>query len=162
MKTNYSPFNQKMLKKFHQSKIKNELMKIPRPYCMYGETHIMQSFNFCYDLKFAESFPEKVYSLEIDHEAIDLDTSPNIVFFIYPQPEMIKVIASMILKNETALIKKSYWLFFVPFCNYLCKEKLEELSIYQKVSIVDFHSGLIPLTESLFSLQLWPMLDPIE
>ena len=59
----------------------------------------MQGFNFCYDLSFAESFPEKVYSLEIDHEAIDLDAAPNVIFFIYPQPEMIQIIATMILKN---------------------------------------------------------------
>ena len=99
MQSGHIAFNGNMLKKFHQTKIRNLLMKIPRPFCIYGENHIIQSFNFCYDLKFAEMFPQKIYSLELDNEAMDLDLANNVIFFVYPQPEMMNIVASMILKN---------------------------------------------------------------
>jgi hypothetical protein len=56
--------------------------------------------NFAYDLKFEfEYFSGKIYSLEYDHEAADVDKAPNVIYFFYPNPIFIDMLGSMVLKN---------------------------------------------------------------
>lgn len=43
---------------------------------------------------------------------------------IYPDPKMIRVLASMIQNNESSNIKKNYHLFIIPAKDFLCMEAL--------------------------------------
>lgn len=120
--------------------------------------------NFVYDFKFESDGPpsDKIYSLEYDHEAIDVNDSPNVIFFLFPTDYMVDVVASMIFKNEQQNKKKSYWVYFVPNINYFCMEKIEQLGIKKKIVLKNFNFDLIPFNEDLFSLELPSCLDPIE
>lgn len=75
---------------------------------------------------------------------------------------MIDVLGSMVLKNESANVKKGYWVFFVPFANYYCLRKIEELGIGSKIKVKNINFDFIPMNEDLFSLQLPKCLDPLE
>lgn len=67
---------------------------------MYGDPSLIQTINFIYDFKFESEGPStKLYSLEYDHEAVDVDGATNVIYFLRPLPVMIDVVASMILKN---------------------------------------------------------------
>lgn len=65
---------------------------------------------------------------------------------------MVDMIGSMVIKNELNNIKKNYYMFFVPFFNYMCIEKLEEKQIKEKIKIKKFNFDFIPINEDLFSL----------
>ena len=58
---------------------------------------------------------------------------------------MIQVIASMIHKNQSSLIRKSYYVYFVPIRNYICLEKMEKYGIRDVVEVKNFDFGFIPL-----------------
>lgn len=75
---------------------------------------------------------------------------------------MIDVIASVILKNQLANVKKNYYLYFVPTINYLCLQEIQAKQIKNKVQIRYFNFDLIPINEDVFSLQLNHYLDQLE
>jgi len=62
----------------------------------------------------------KLKAPPVKYIVFNMTNSPNVIFFLYPNPSMIDVIASMILKNELANKKKNYYIYFVPTIDYLC------------------------------------------
>jgi hypothetical protein len=84
-----------------------------------------------------------------------LDNELNqVIFFIEPSVEAMKLISHIILNHSRQHQKKKYLIVFTPRRTNICLQLLEQGGVLGNIEIKDFDFDLFPLEKDLLSLEI--------